>query len=308
MTRVTTTCPQCATIFRVNPEQLAARRGQVRCGRCRHVFNGYETVSVGPDLPDPETTTPLPPAAAPRPWWRRVPQLGRRRSPVVAGPGVPDTERVPPSRVSGIRAEGLTKMVELVRGGPSPGSVEPGALRIRPAFGIEIERVSDDFSLASARWKKVYRTAIVAGLVIGVPLLLLIGRDSVVQLAPSLRPAYLALCEPLHCQVSLPADADAWSVESNELLEDPGTPQLFHFTATLRNRSAYTQGFPTIDLSLTDVEGLAVDRRVVAPANYLPASRPIGDGLPANSEAAIRIEIRAADRRSQGYRVVLFFP
>ena len=34
-----TRCPGCATVFRVTPEQLALREGQVRCGHCRAVFD-----------------------------------------------------------------------------------------------------------------------------------------------------------------------------------------------------------------------------------------------------------------------------
>lgn len=33
-----TLCPQCQTVFRVTAAQLKARDGQVRCGRCQHVF------------------------------------------------------------------------------------------------------------------------------------------------------------------------------------------------------------------------------------------------------------------------------
>lgn len=33
-----TLCPQCQTVFRVTAAQLNARDGQVRCGRCQHVF------------------------------------------------------------------------------------------------------------------------------------------------------------------------------------------------------------------------------------------------------------------------------
>jgi predicted Zn finger-like uncharacterized protein len=36
-----TRCPQCRTLFRVTPPQLQAASGQVRCGRCTHVFDGY---------------------------------------------------------------------------------------------------------------------------------------------------------------------------------------------------------------------------------------------------------------------------
>ncbi len=43
MSRITA-CPQCQTRFRVTEEQLEARNGKVRCGRCEHVFNALETL------------------------------------------------------------------------------------------------------------------------------------------------------------------------------------------------------------------------------------------------------------------------
>src|SRR5204863_7837385 len=35
-----TRCPNCGTAFRVQPVQLSARGGKVRCGKCTHVFDG----------------------------------------------------------------------------------------------------------------------------------------------------------------------------------------------------------------------------------------------------------------------------
>lgn len=37
-----TTCPRCATSFKVVPDQLKLRRGLVRCGMCQHVFSGID--------------------------------------------------------------------------------------------------------------------------------------------------------------------------------------------------------------------------------------------------------------------------
>jgi predicted Zn finger-like uncharacterized protein len=37
---LTTRCPDCGTAFRVQPAQLSARGGKVRCGKCTHVFDG----------------------------------------------------------------------------------------------------------------------------------------------------------------------------------------------------------------------------------------------------------------------------
>lgn len=39
-----TLCPGCGTTFRVNAVQLQAHSGEVRCGRCHHLFNGFATL------------------------------------------------------------------------------------------------------------------------------------------------------------------------------------------------------------------------------------------------------------------------
>lgn len=63
-----TTCKHCAARFRVTPEQLNLRQGQVRCGECAQVFNGFEALER---YPGDDTGTRLlaargtsPPAAA----------------------------------------------------------------------------------------------------------------------------------------------------------------------------------------------------------------------------------------------------
>src|SRR6187551_1739494 len=45
-----TRCPTCATLFRVTPQQLQLRQGQVRCGRCTAVFDGFAGLAT---LPEP---------------------------------------------------------------------------------------------------------------------------------------------------------------------------------------------------------------------------------------------------------------
>lgn len=41
---LTTRCPVCGTAFRVQREQLAARGGRVRCGKCANVFDGVASL------------------------------------------------------------------------------------------------------------------------------------------------------------------------------------------------------------------------------------------------------------------------
>src|SRR6478735_5887772 len=51
-----TTCGHCGARFRVTPQQLNAKQGQVRCGSCQGVFNGFESLER---LPDDDTGSRL---------------------------------------------------------------------------------------------------------------------------------------------------------------------------------------------------------------------------------------------------------
>jgi predicted Zn finger-like uncharacterized protein len=73
-----TRCPGCATAFRVEPGQLAARSGQVRCGKCNTVFDGIAALVDGAggggrvepppakasEPPPPQASEPPPPKSA----------------------------------------------------------------------------------------------------------------------------------------------------------------------------------------------------------------------------------------------------
>src|SRR5262245_16978845 len=59
-----TTCPQCGTSFRVTPDHLRARAGQVRCGRCATVFDGFKALAMR-DAAKPQPTVAVAPAPTP---------------------------------------------------------------------------------------------------------------------------------------------------------------------------------------------------------------------------------------------------
>jgi predicted Zn finger-like uncharacterized protein len=84
---LTTRCPNCGTAFRVQPAQLSARGGKVRCGKCANVFDGVAALVA-------EGAVPLNAAAEAEP----SPQLAlfeaARRTPL-AGAGDAANEDVP---------------------------------------------------------------------------------------------------------------------------------------------------------------------------------------------------------------------
>lgn len=49
-----TRCPECQTVFRITAAQLKARAGQVRCGRCQHVFDAEAHLVEAPARPAPK--------------------------------------------------------------------------------------------------------------------------------------------------------------------------------------------------------------------------------------------------------------
>jgi predicted Zn finger-like uncharacterized protein len=54
---LTTRCPSCGTAFRVQPVQLSARGGKVRCGKCTSVFDGVAALvaqDAAPGAPQPQ--------------------------------------------------------------------------------------------------------------------------------------------------------------------------------------------------------------------------------------------------------------
>jgi predicted Zn finger-like uncharacterized protein len=61
-----TTCPECRTTFRLTQAQLDARRGLVRCGTCRAVFNAYDALLPEFESPAPEAEVAvvMPPSPA----------------------------------------------------------------------------------------------------------------------------------------------------------------------------------------------------------------------------------------------------
>jgi predicted Zn finger-like uncharacterized protein len=87
---LTTRCPNCGTAFRVQPLQLSARGGKVRCGKCTHVFDGVAALVAEGTQSGPAAQAETEPS----------PQLalfgGSRKSPVAGtGAGEAANEDVP---------------------------------------------------------------------------------------------------------------------------------------------------------------------------------------------------------------------
>ena len=300
-----TRCPGCRTVFRVTPEQLALRNGQVRCGHCRAVFDGKaNAISLAPRSaahPDPydddlargpATVTlrsahalePAPEARTPSP-----------REPSFAPPSAP----------------------------PEPSFASPAAA-LRPALPAAAEArrrveasdeaaATDDDAEAGARRRERLRTL---GYGLALPLLVIAlalqaalhFRDAIAARWPAAKPALARVCAPLGCTVEPPREIAGLSIDASDLQADPAHKGLLTLSATLRNRGATVLAYPHLELTLTDAGDRPVVRRALAPAEYAGGTVNLGAGFPPNSELVVKLFIDASATTQAGYRLYLFYP
>jgi len=125
---------------------------------------------------------------------------------------------------------------------------------------------------------------------------------------PGLKPGLLRYCQVLKCTVPLPQKASLMSIESSELKDDPAHRNQIILIALLRNRASYTQAFPNLELTLTDIQDNALARRIFIPEDYLPQPINASAGFSANQELGIHLRLDTTDLKPIGYRLVLYYP
>ena len=230
---VITRCPGCRTAFRVTPEQLALREGQVRCGHCRAVFDANDHRVAGearkPEAaPAPEVVTPEPqvePAiVAPEP----------QVEPAIVAPE-PQVEPAIVAADADVTAAVEPETVPT----EAPATVEPATAaidRARPHEWRPRKRLHE-------QPKTLYALATVA-------LVALLGvqglfeyRDALAAHAPFARPLLDAACRVAGCSIAPLRDASALFIEASDLEADPAHKGLLKLSATVRNRASYPIAF-----------------------------------------------------------------
>jgi len=298
-----TRCPGCKTIFRVTPQQLTLRGGQVRCGHCHTVFNGVAALL----------------SLAPRPH-------SARNEPVL------DEEALGPPTVTLRSAHALD---------PSPTSSEDPARRTEPAVDAgsdesEIDDGADAEAAYAARfsWQEkrvrrglpawIYNTA--APLLV----LLLAGqalfhfRDVIAAHWPTTKPALVRLCAAAGCQLGALQEISGaagcvgdehcgLSIEASDLQADPSHKGLLILSATIRNLGRYPLAYPYLELTLSDIEkqtqqDVVVVRRAFAPHEYASGAADLDNGIRGGGEASVKLFIDASATTQAGYQIYMFYP
>ena len=298
----TTVCPTCNTRFKVSQEQLDAHQGLVRCGRCQAVFNATEYLQD--DRPSPQLDLPIAPQVA--------------RSTPVAAPTEAAAEPAPATHeILGFNLNPLpepqnTEPQEAVQQHDEPQLAEPRAAIEPVTLAQKITFSDKPYALppAPARKKIVWPWA-VGSLLLSIVLLAQAAYFFRVELAanrPALKPALVAYCRLLQCTVPLPQKADMMSIESSALEADPAQASVIALNALLRNHAPYTQAYPQLELTLTDAQDKPLARRTFRPVEYLKPGEDEKQGLAANREVSVKLNLDTTDLKPSGYRLLLLYP
>jgi predicted Zn finger-like uncharacterized protein len=274
-----TRCPGCHTVFRVTPQQLAMREGQVRCGHCKTVFDGVaQQISLAPQARSAERDEAYDEAAQgpPTVTLRNAQALHPVRPEPAESSPPPDEE--PEEEIDEIAYEERFAWTK-----PSKPRRSHGAL-----LGIAIP---------------VLVVALVAQL-------LFHYRDAVAARWPASKPVLTRACDFVGCSIKPLRDfAMAYlSIDASDLQADPAHRGLLILIASVRSHAAWPLAYPDLEFTLTDTNGATVVRRVLLPSDYAGGAADLSKGIPANGEVPIKLFIDASATTQAGYTLYMFYP
>lgn len=278
--KMSTRCPACGTAFRIYPHHLAARDGQVRCGKCATIFDARSALETEDEPIEIPAAASVPP-------------------PVAAPSHAPD------------RIEALAQ-VEAVAAQPVVAIAPP-----EPEISVSDDELDADFEFGPRARRRSRLIAAAWGMGALVAALALAGqlvyayRGDLALAVPEAQPWLEAGCRRLGCTIPPPRRVDLLSIEASELAAERTAPGVLTLTAALRNRAGFAQAYPHLELTLTDGADQPVARRVIDPREYVGAMAPRPAAPPpfaAGAEQPVRLHIDVAGLNAKGYRIFLFYP
>jgi predicted Zn finger-like uncharacterized protein len=297
-----TTCAQCKARFRVTPQQLNARQGQVRCGRCRAVFNGFEALER---FPDDDTGARLLAAQEAEQRAANETLAGIETLPDEDNlPEIESIEKVPP-----IPAAAAAPMTEPPATPSKPH--RPRGPRSASASAAATAPPLDELLLAPPPRKPVARAWSFGVALLAIVLVLELTfafRAAIAQRYPALRPVMEAVCARTRCTVPWSRDEALLKLEESEMLEVPGKPTEIALGARIRNLASVSQEYPHLELTLTDFTGQAAARRVLRPTDYLGRPLTSGEVIAPGTEVSLQLRLETPRIKATGYELMLFYP
>ena len=272
--------------------RLSTPGGQFRCGHCGSVFDGLERLTEHlPELPFQElpfedaSATPLVlsvPAMRPAP---RQPPLfdlhadieqavlpdGRRE------PRLSSEPRLPGERLAHDRAD---------RGLGTPLRAVPAELRAPPRIEGASRRAAAARTPNNAGW---WLGSVLLAMLLGGQIAYA-ERERLLEDA-RLRPLLDRVCDHFNCRLPMRTAVDAIRLVSREVRPHPSAPKALMISASMVNDAGYTQRFPEVEVTLSNLGERVIAQRRFTPVEYLAEVESIERGFPAGATAPLVFEV-----------------
>ena len=122
---------------------------------------------------------------------------------------------------------------------------------------------------------------------------------------PAFRPSLGKLCRQLNCRLPVYKNTVEFAVLQSSLSALPDRSQVFR--AVIRNRSAFAQPYPNLELILLDYAETPFARRIFRPQDYLAKAQAITSAMLPDATAAISLNIAAPKTKVGGYTFKLTY-
>ena len=282
-----TRCPECATVYRVEPDQLQVAKGWLRCGHCQHVFDSTGLILA----------------------WS-----GAVTASFQDAIGSASTER--------LAIEDLLKQEDR-----SPSQMPSAAVDLASfeealsSFKPEIEKTiaklsttplavdaSDDLD-GAADWEPpvpshrrvlsiFWFCVLLAGLL---GQWLWVERHAVAARWPVMAEPFKAVCRAISCDAELLRDVQVMVIDSSSFIQRDEGHEL---SWTVRNAGEQVLAMTALELTLLDAQGKPVLRRVLLPAD-VDAPKFLMPGQIWTGQLHMRVDL---DIPVAGYRILSFYP
>lgn len=237
-----TQCPQCQAIFPATAEQVGEAYGHVRCGRCGEVFSALD-----------------------------------RLCDTLSGEGLI------PTRVHSDRPPTLIESDSA----PDPAddlflSQQPEPLEF-DGFEYDDNAADPDEFCASQAPRPQSRPAVWVAASLGMMILLTAQhgwsqRQSILN-DDFLRPWLDRACRPVNCRLPLRQALDQVSLVSRDIRPHTSVEGALIISATMQNRASFTQPFPQVEITLSNLSSKRIAMRLFDPEDYLENTRLSDQGM-----------------------------
>ena len=322
-----TTCTACGTQFRVNPAQLRAVHGLVRCSRCQSVFDAFETLREASEVAAQVTETDAPAYTTEPSEDTSAPKIEDLEpiaiEPASQAPPVPDlkitvNDRDPVPPMEDLFADLWGEPPAAKRAEPQPEPLatqeslliedhipKPPELARDQTLYRDTQLPPSEPRAAPAPRRRVAISGWGVGAVVLLVLLAIqlinanrLALSETAVIGPSLGAVYSALGHPLQAA----PQPSSWVISNINVTSDPETPGALSITGSLQNHADFAQAWPLLRVELTNRYGDALRARDFTAGEYLPANRPatwLGSGMAAH----FRIDVVDPGPDAVGFQV-----